>query len=491
MPVTTTIATRQDVLDYLLARIDFERTPNILYRLDGFKLDRMRELMERLGNPQRDLKIVHVAGTKGKGSTSSMIASMLTAAGYRTGLYTSPHLERLEERIQIGGCECSEADLVALMVRVLPIVQALDREAALSPQPTGGPTFFEITTAMALLHFQQEAVDAAVLEVGLGGRLDSTNICDPLVCVITTISFDHTKQLGDTLTAIATEKAGIIKPAVPVVTGVTQPEPLEVIERIARERGSPLYKLRQDFDFDYEPSAAGSASRGEEEHGRLRYRQSFGGREFRLSQLSVGLLGQHQANNAAVALAAVDCLRQGGWNVSESAMRRGLTDVRCPGRVEIVSERPTVVIDVAHNVAAIEALVRVLDERPQPRRRVLIFAASKDKDTTGMLRRLLPRFDTVIFTRFIHNPRSAEPAELLSAAETLLADAGTAADLVQPPRLTSAAGQQCTSPELLLSDNPAAALRLLDKIVSPEDLVCITGSFFLAAEMRSLLRPQI
>ncbi|MEX0613266.1 MAG: Mur ligase family protein, partial [Pirellulales bacterium] len=207
---------RQAALHWLMGRINYERTALIAYQERQLKLDRMRQLLTRLGQPDAGMKIVHVAGTKGKGSTAAMIAGMLTAAGYRTGLFSSPHLERIEERFAVDGQPCTADELVALVNRLRPVAHAMDEEAAADGDPTAGPTYFDVTTAMALLHFVEREVDAAVLEVGLGGRLDSTNVCLPAVSVITSISFDHMKQLGNTLAAIAREKAGIIKPGVPV-----------------------------------------------------------------------------------------------------------------------------------------------------------------------------------------------------------------------------------------------------------------------------------
>ncbi len=249
MQRTPSTADYDGAIDFLLSRIDYERMLSIRYDQRDLKLERMHELVERLGNPGQGMPIVHVAGTKGKGSTSAMTAAMLSAAGYRTGLYTSPHLARLEERMTVDGQEASADEMVALVGRVRPVVEAMDREAGGSEH---GPTYFEIVTALALLHFARRQVDAAVLEVGLGGRLDSTNICRPLVAVITSISFDHTKQLGNTLAAIAGEKAGIIKPGAAVVSGVTQTEPREVVAAAAEHHGlHRLLELGRDFVYAY------------------------------------------------------------------------------------------------------------------------------------------------------------------------------------------------------------------------------------------------
>ncbi len=246
-------------LAFLLGRIDYERMLSIPYGQRDFRLDRMRELAERLGNPQEQLQIVHVAGTKGKGSTAATITAILAAAGYRTGLYSSPHLERLEERIALDGQECPPEALAALIERVRPTVLEMDRQAG---PGSHGPTYFEILTALALLYFVEHAVDVAVLEVGLGGRLDSTNICTPAVAAITSISYDHTRQLGSTLAAIAGEKAGIIKPGVPVISGVVDAEPRDVIARIAAEQHAPLVELGRQFEFAYHPARARTWRRG-------------------------------------------------------------------------------------------------------------------------------------------------------------------------------------------------------------------------------------
>lgn len=460
MQVSTEITDRESALAYLLSRIDYERSASVSYREDDFRLDRMRELLDRIGNPQLGLPIVHLAGTKGKGSTAGMIASVLSASGYRTGLYTSPHLQRVEERFSLDGVPCPSARFVELAVQVRRAVDEMDRRMEmLGAQKC--PTFFEITTAMALLHFATARAEAAVLEVGLGGRLDSTNVCQPEISIITTISFDHMSQLGNTLAAIATEKAGIIKPSVPVVSGVVAQEPREVITRIARERGARLYVMEDDFDFTYARDNAAA---------RLDYRERIDGRERRLEDVKVGLLGRHQAANAATALATLGRLSELGWSVSEQATREGLATVRCPARVEVVATRPTVIIDVAHNVAAIDALCQVLDEGFPADRRVLIFAASRDKDVRGMLRLVLPRFQHVVLTRYLENPRSFDPEALLEFAETIHSEnPGASATCVE------------------VASDPASAWQRACELATPEHLVCITGSFFIAAETQAVI----
>lgn len=446
---------------FLLGRIDYERAWKMPYGAREFKLDRMRELLDRLENPQDRLPILHIAGTKGKGSTAAMLAAILTAAGYRTGMFSSPHFERVEERLAVDGQACSADELVERVAEVKPVVEAMDREAAAAAGT--GPTYFEIITALALLHFVRRRVDAAVLEVGLGGRLDSTNVCIPRVCVITSISLDHTEQLGDTLEAIAREKAGIIKPGVPVVSGVQAPGPRGVIREVCRQQVAPLLELGVDFTFDYRPpehlEQADAPARLD-----FRWRRPPAGlAPAEYVDLAIPLPGRHQAANAALALAALAPLGQRGWRIEDKAVRRGLGGLRWPGRAEVLRRRPAVVVDVAHNVASIEALLQTLDESFHAPRRHLVFAASNDKDIRGMLHALLPRFDTVALTRYTANPRTAAPEELARLAYELSGR--------RPPTFA----------------DPAAAWRAAKALAEPDDLICVTGSFFIAAELRRLL----
>ncbi len=441
-------------VERLLGRIDYERTAAMPSGEAGLKLDRMRALLTQLGDPHAGLPIVHVAGTKGKGSTSAMIAAALSASGYRTGLFTSPHLDRVEQRIAIDGAPCSGEQLVALVDRVWPVVEAMDREGQ-------GPTYFEITTAMALLHFAVRNVAAAVLEVGLGGRLDSTNVCTPRVSVITSISFDHMKQLGNTLALIAAEKAGIIKPGVPVVSGVVPDEPREVIRRIAAERGCRLVELERDFSFQYFPPPQHDAGPPT-----VDFRYHVPQHEHELKQVGLGLIGRHQGANAAVALATLAELRRAGWALPEPAVRRGLADCRLPARVEIMSRRPTVVVDAAHNVASVEALVATLRESFPAGRRTLIVACTKDKDVPGMLARLVPSFDRILLTRYENNPRAVPVEELQSLAVA-------AGSTVHQAFAT-----------------PAEAWEHARQTATADELICVTGSFFIAAEMRRHIAEQ-
>ena len=463
MQLATDICDRASALDFLLGRINYERTSTIPYRSGEFKLDRMRSLLSLLGEPHLALKAVHIAGTKGKGSTASMIAAVLSAAGYSTGLYTSPHLERLEERFLVAGKQCDERRFVRLAAEVQAAALELDRRAAAIGDATARPTFFEITTAMAMLHFAQCNVDAAVLEVGLGGRLDSTNVCRPEVCLITSISFDHTRQLGNTLRAIAGEKAGIIKPGIPVVSGVVAEEPRGAIVAAAAEQGAPLIERSRDFDAIAVHGKSSAELPGSQ---RFDYWENSPEERWSLADLQLPLLGQHQAANAAAAIAALRRLVRRGWNISDDAIRRGLAAARCDARIEVIRRRPDVILDVAHNVASIQAIVEVLREQFPSGRRVLLFASSRDKDVPGMLRLLLPEFDQIVLTRYLTNPRAVAVKELHSLIRETLID-----------------GRARRRSEISVEPDPVAAWRYARQLARPEDLICITGSFFLAAEL--------
>jgi len=459
---------RDQALAFLLGRIDYERFAVTPYGERRLKLARMRELLARLGNPQDALPIVHVAGSKGKGSTSAMIASILTAAGYRTGLYCSPHLHRIEERFMVDGLPCAGHELAEMVEQLQPAVAAMDAAAGGEPYEIG-PTFFELTTAIALLHFVRRGATAAVLEVGLGGRLDSTNVCQPQVAVITSISFDHTRQLGNTLDAIAREKAGIIKPGVPTVSGVRDREAREAIREVAQQRNSPLYEIDHEFWHTYRPGKRQRCGQIQREAmlGRMDFEMNaplFSALE---SDVPIGLLGRHQADNAAVALATAAVLRLNSWRIPREAQRQGLAALEWPARVEVISDCPTVVIDTAHNVASVQSLVDTLDECFQAKRRALVFATTLEKDLAGMLRVLLPAFDHVYFTRYTVNPRGVPIETLVQLAAEQGASHVTA----------------CATPERAWQ-----AARMAAEL---DSLVCVTGSFFIAAEVRAMAREAI
>jgi len=458
------IETYEAAIAFLYGRINYERVDSQAYSTSDFKLDRMRTLLSILGNPQDQIPAVHVAGTKGKGSTCSMIAAVLAAGGRQVGLYISPHISVFEERMTVNGVSPSPTQLVDLVNRLLPAVAEMD---GMSGQMQ--PTYFELATALAWLHFLDRGVDIAVLETGLGGRLDSTNICCPKVCVITNVSRDHTHILGSTVRQIAWEKAGIIKSGVPVVCGVSHPEALELVEQICSERNAPLILLGRDVRVSDQRVAqrndANFVDAMPRAHVNLRIDVQTGGTHWR--DVPVALRGAHQIANTAMAIAALDQLRQQGEPISDQSIGHGLTRVEWPARVEVVSVQPTVVIDAAHNWESARALVATLRADFSPRRKILIFAATRDKDVAGLLRLLVPFFETVIFTKYLDNPRSVPPDELKTMIHAI------------------------SNRSVHVIETPVAAWQFARRLAQPDDLIAITGSFFLVAELRDRVRQDL
>ncbi len=566
----------QQAIEFLATRIDYERTQSMPCSEEAFKLDRMRELFHRLDDPQDRVPIIHVAGTKGKGSTAAMMAAILSASGRRVGLFTSPHLDRIEERIVLDGRPCSTDELAEIIERIRPEIEAMDRQAARRVPPELGPTYFEILTAAALCHFVRRKADAAVLEVGLGGRLDSTNVCTPRVSIITSISFDHTRQLGATLAAIAGEKAGIIKQGVPVVSGVVEAEPREVIRRIARQNGCRLVELGVDFDFEYHPprhleasaspahfdfryhnydiinnnnsrglTAPGESSENDEiekSHGISRsvpllHRSSAGAHSLPKHCLFQAVA--HASGECGLVPAVSQTLHWVCWGAirrptrpwpSRPSKNCNATACRSPrrrfdadwpkfagrGASRCSARRPVVVLDAAHNVASIAALIETLAESFSVARRLLIFATTREKDVRGMLRHILRHFDHVIFTQYLNNPRSVPPEELQALAAASISPlpsdgrgaggegghfsplpptgegSGVRAAISPLSRPTgegpgvraACSSEAFTPPTTEIAATPADAWAAAGRLARPDDLVCVTGSFFLAAEMR-------
>ncbi|MGZ4886476.1 MAG: bifunctional folylpolyglutamate synthase/dihydrofolate synthase [Candidatus Aminicenantales bacterium] len=360
-------------------------------------LENIRILLRVLGDPQRAFPAVHVAGTNGKGSVSAMLDRILRGHGFRTGLYTSPHLVSVEERLRVDGEAITAERFCILLDRARETIDSLMSSGRLVYHPT----FFEVLTALAFLHFAERQVDVAVLEVGMGGRFDATNVVRPLVSVITTISRDHQKHLGSTLREIAFEKAGIIKPGAPVVCGVPKGEALREIRRRARERGAPLVQVFGEG----RTLTARWTRRG------FRFRYSSGEHDY---DFAPGLAGRYQGENAAVAIAAAEVLSRTWRPLGKSGIIRGIREARWEGRLETVSRRPLVVLDGAHNeegAASLAAHIRDVLRKPV----ILVFGVMKDKDIRAMARRLFPHARTVILTQ-VPNTRSAPPASILDAA---------------------------------------------------------------------------
>lgn len=393
-----------------------------LYRLRWlgakFGLENTRRLAALAGNPHQRLRFIHVAGTNGKGSTCAMLESIYRAAGLRVGLYTSPHLVSFRERIQLNRRLIPEADVVRLVGEMQPGLATFP--------PDHCPTFFEVVTVMALRYFEEQRCDLVVWETGMGGRLDATNIVTPLASVITNIGFDHQQWLGSTLAAIAAEKAGIIKPGVPVLTATDAPEALAVIERTARERGAPLTVLGPEASLPPE-----------------------------LAAVDLPLPGTHQLRNAALAVATVQAL-QNKIPVNREAIARGLSTVQWPGRLQVVT-RPggqRVVLDAAHNPAGVEALVAALQTRYPNQRLALVLGILRDKDWATMCERLAPLAGRIA-TVPVGSERTADAAELARACR-----------------------RAAPATEVVACDSLGAALERM----ANEPFVVVTGSSYLVGE---------
>jgi dihydrofolate synthase/folylpolyglutamate synthase len=406
----------------------------------------LRQLLEELGDPHLAYPTIHVAGTKGKGSTAVFITHGLIESGLKTGLYISPHLQDWRERIQIDRALISEGALGALVEDMQPHA---DRYPTLSA--------FEVTTALALWHFAREGCDAAVIEVGLGGRLDATSVVEPLVCVITNISFDHTQLLGDTLEQIAGEKAAIIKPGVPVVSGPQPPEAQAVIERRAEEQGSALTLVGRDWHT----RILGQDWEGlQVEIGDGAHSQTY----------AVGLPGTFQAENATVALAALREAKRAGLRVTREGERKGLARDEWTGRLETIAQRPRVILDSAHNPYSMRRLVGALKALLGDRKVTFVFGCMGDKDIDGMLKALLPIASRLILTRADH-PRAAEVDALRE--HTL--------------SLTAGAKKVDTGPVVEAASGVENAVRLALEGITANDALCIAGSLSVAGEGRTFL----
>ncbi|MDO4583614.1 MAG: folylpolyglutamate synthase/dihydrofolate synthase family protein [Planctomycetia bacterium] len=406
------------------SRINWEQSTSDAYSSQVFKLERVEAFYRLLGSPAANVPIVHVTGTKGKGSTSAMIAGILQRSGNRVGLFQSPHLVRLEERFQIDRKSCRTEVLAEILAEIHAVVRRLDADEEEGRTQWGRVTWFEIVTMAAMCFFDREEVDWVVLEVGMGGRLDSTNICHPKVCVITNISLDHMVPLGNTVEAIAREKGGIIKPGVPVVSGVTQPSARAVIAEIAREKKAPLWEISETPFLSLPPLA---------------------------------MPGEHQKKNAALALQVVEILRRQGWDIPEIAVKQGLAETTLPGRLEILHRRPYVVVDVAHNEISIETTLRWLEETFPDAPKEVLFAVSGDKDWKTMLRKIAAVADSIHLTQYRHS-RSALAQDLLTFC------------------------RQEALPATAYSSAWEAFLRLYPTL-SPKTVLLITGSFFLIGEI--------
>ncbi len=443
-------ATYRQTLDYLFGLQRF-----------GIKLGlvNITALLKQLGDPQASLKAVHIAGTNGKGSTGAFLTSILRRAGYRVGLYTSPHLVDFTERIQVNGVPIPQETVVQMTGRIRGVISRMERKGELWSKPPSGQvgaldprkttiTFFEFITAMAFLYFRRERVEVAVLEAGMGGRLDATNVILPLLSLITPISLEHQQYLGKTLLQIAGEKAGIIKPGRPLVTSVSEPRVLSLFEGRCRELGSPLYAWGRDF-------------RGKETGPQMMH---FHGRSHEWTGLRLGLAGGHQIRNASLALAAAEVLLELGFALEEPHLRSGLAETRWPGRLELIGSSPGILLDGAHNPGATSILRRNLDKYFFRRRLILVLGIMADKEIPRMISHLAPLADLLILTR-PRMDRAASPGLLHSLATPF---ARTAVEV----------------------EGVASALEFALKRAGKKDLVVVTGSLFTVGEARAYLTER-
>jgi len=429
----------RDALRAIFQRTDYERQGRPPYAERTWRLSRVAELLDALGNPHRAFRSVHIAGTKGKGSTTAMIEAVLRAAGYRTGMYTSPHLHTFRERIRLGGHLIPEEDVCRLVTRMIPILDSRPNV-----------TVFEIITALAMCYYAEQQVDFGVFEVGMGGRLDATNVLLPMVSVITSISLDHTKVLGDTIGAIAREKAGIIKSSIPVVTAPQRPDAMRVIRDTSASRSAPLTIVGSDWLWRFEDSDLSGQNLAVYTPGHK------GAAEF--PSLRIPLLGDYQLENTCTAVAAIKVLEKGGVSIGSDAVRHGLASVWWPGRMEVLGQAPLVVVDGAHNPYSVKRMLESVRDYLSYRRIILIFGAGRTHVPKELLGLLLPAVDAAYVTQ-AHHAKATSATELKLMANAL-------------------------DYEVIAVDTVRDALRQALYRASKDDLVLVTGSLFVVAEAR-------
>ncbi|MBI2870746.1 MAG: bifunctional folylpolyglutamate synthase/dihydrofolate synthase [Candidatus Omnitrophica bacterium] len=438
--------TFEEALKYLEGFTNYELLMRTPYE-SAYKLQRMQELCSLVGHPEQGLTSVHIGGTKGKGSVAAMTESILRAAGFKTGLYISPHLVSMRERILI----CGRPIPAEHFGRLMGIVRDALKSREVNPRH-GAYTFFELVTLAAFLAFREEQVDVAVLEVGLGGRLDATNVVSPLAVGLVPVSFDHASILGVTLEQIAREKCGIVKKRTPVISGVQTDSVMSLIDDTARERGCPVLAVERDIHVERKGWDLGGERFSCEGPWPARY-----------EDMEVALLGAHQVRNAAIAIGLIEVLKSRGLDISLDAVRVGLKAVSWPGRLEVVETKPFVVLDGAQNVDSAQALVQAVKDHFCYRRLILILGMSQDKDLVGVGKTLAPLADEVIFTESGH-PRAAS-ADFLK---------GVMGGFFKSGRTVS---------------NCEEALEAARRAADPEDFILVTGSLYLIGRIRKLLKP--
>ena len=421
------------------------KDPSELHASRLRRLPRVSRFLELLGRPQDAFTTIHVGGTSGKGSTSILIGSILRAAGYRVGVHTTPYLQSPVEKLMVDGRYIHPEELATLVEEMRPVVAQMTHEGIHGP-----PLYGDLWVGLTLAHFARRRVDYAVVEVGVGGRYDATNVLHPRVSVITNVSYDHVPTLGNTLEEIAWHKAGIIKPRTPAVTGITQPGPLAVVEREAQEQGARLWRLGREFSYQVKDvSRLGSVF-------------DYHGPTANYYDLEISLLGAHQVTNAVLGLAALEALQGQDVCIPEEAIRRGLRTASFPGRLELMQRRPLVVLDGAHNPEKARSLRLALEQLflPHVQRLILVLGVLQVKDAAEILRELVPLSHLVIAT----------------APQVVGKPAVEAADLAQEV--------QGMGVSALCQPDPRAAVQQALEIADPDDLVCVTGSLYLVGQVR-------
>lgn len=447
---TPEIQSYSEALKWISDRIDYEKIrPRKSSR--HFRLERMTTLLRMIGSPHERIPVVHIAGTKGKGTTAAILHSILVSSKIKTGLFTSPHLQKFEERMRVDHDLPSQDQLTELVQR---LIHALDRHP--DPKLEDGPTYFEIATLLAWMLFDQENVELAVLETGLGGRLDCTNTCCPILTVITSIGLDHTEILGHTITEIASEKAGIIKPNIPIITAAHQPEVLDVIQKMAAKQGSQFIKLQEACT-----SHIDQPRNGKNQIFSVQTPKS----EFTAVRLP--LLGAHQVTNAGLAILACDLLAERFAQITPATIRQGIESVSWPIRFEVFESAPTMILDAAHNPDSVEAFVATYKSCFANQGSIILFGGSQDKDVHQMLSHLVKEMPTrlIILSQYSNSQRAYAPAELFK--------------LIQPMLRSNQQAAVATTAQ--------AALDTAIQAVHPGETLSILGSVFFSAEIRELI----
>ncbi len=436
--------------DFLLQTIDYEKLTQYKYDTTSFDLKRMEEMLSFVENPHKKRKYVHITGTKGKGSTAIIIASILKEFGLKTGLFTSPHLVYLGERMKVNDRMISKNTFVQLINRLKPYI-----DKTILKNTTLMPTFFEIVTAIAFLYFKKKKVDISVLEVGMGGRLDSTNIIMPDVTVITPVGYDHMDKLGHTLDKIAYEKAGIIKEDVPVISSIQEPKALSIIKETSKKKKAPFYLIGKDVLINNTKIIKRNGLHGTEceiKTWRNRYKKIF-----------LPLIGRHQIENCATAIATIDVLSETGViDADNETVIKALAKVKCPARIEVISNNPLIILDTAHTVASMKILKESIQENLSYKKLILVIGLSSDKDIEGVLREIVCIADHLILTR-TGNPREADPEQMAVVTKRFY-----------------------TNKPLVIEDIDEA-LNKAKRITKKDDMICITGSFFLAGKAEKIV----